>query len=38
MVDKNLYITNLAREYVDIYDLPITNNGGKTLGALQWGN
>ncbi|WP_304581506.1 restriction endonuclease PLD domain-containing protein [uncultured Alistipes sp.] len=35
--DKNLYITNLARDYVDIYDLPITNNGGKTLGALQWG-
>ena len=35
--NKNLYITNLAQDYVDIYDLPITNKGGKTLGALQWG-
>lgn len=35
--EKNLYITDLARDYVDTYDLNITNNGGKTLGALQWG-
>ncbi len=35
--EKDLYIINLARDYVGLHDLPITNKGGKTLGALQWG-
>ena len=35
--DKDLYITKIAQNYVDDYDSYITNNKGKTLGALQWG-
>lgn len=34
---KDLYITSIAHKYVETFDLNITNNGGKTLGALQWG-
>lgn len=34
---ENLYITRIAEEYVEISDSNITNNGGKTLGALNWG-
>ena len=34
---KDLYVTSIAHEYVETFDLNITNQGGKTLGALQWG-
>ena len=34
---ENLYITRIADEYVEISESNITNNGGKTLGALNWG-
>jgi len=35
--DKNLYIIDIANEYWEMTGLNITNNGGTTLGALQWG-
>ena len=35
--DKDIYITSFAQEYIDRYELPITNVGSKTLGALRWG-
>ncbi len=35
--NKNLYIMDIANEYVDMFGLNLTNNGGDTLGALQWG-
>lgn len=31
------YVTQIANSYVDKYDKPVTNNGGKTLGALNFG-
>lgn len=34
---KNLYIMDIANEYVEMFGLKLTNNGGSTLGALQWG-
>lgn len=35
--NKNLYIMDIANEYVEMFGLNLTNNGGSTLGALQWG-
>ena len=35
--NKNLYIMDIANEYVEMFGLNLTNNGGDTLGALQWG-
>ena len=28
---------DIANEYVEMFGLNLTNNGGSTLGALQWG-
>lgn len=35
--NKDLYIMDIANEYVEMYGLNLTNNGGNTLGALRWG-
>ena len=35
--NHNLYITDIVNDYVETFDLNVTKNGGKTLGALQWG-
>ncbi len=34
---KELYIRDIVQEYIETFDLNITHNGGKTLGALQRG-
>ena len=35
--NENLYIMDIANEYIEKFALNITNNGGYTLRALQWG-
>lgn len=35
--EKDLYIMEIANEYVEMYGSNLTNNGGDTLGALQYG-
>lgn len=34
---KDLYLTAIANDYVNTFHSILTNNGGKTLGGLQWG-
>ena len=31
------YVTQIANEYADSFDKPVTNKGGKTLGGLNFG-